>query len=73
MRRSALDTIGGLPLANIREDILCSLKLQEAGWQTRYIPDQVQFGLAPGSFHAYISQRIRWVSHDDPATAIARK
>lgn len=62
MRRRALESIGGWPLANIGEDILCSNMLQEKGWKTRYIPDQMQFGLAPDSFHAYISQRIRWVS-----------
>lgn len=62
MRRHALDTIGGWPLANIGEDIVCSNMLQEQGWSTKYIPDQLQFGLAPDSFHAYISQRIRWVS-----------
>lgn len=61
MRRSALSTIGGWPLANIGEDILCSYLLQEQGWKSRYIPDQVQYGLAPDSFHSYISQRIRWV------------
>lgn len=70
MRRSALETIGGWPLANIGEDILCSYLLQERGWQTKYIPDQVQYGLAPGSFHAYISQRIRWVSHNLTAIII---
>jgi cellulose synthase/poly-beta-1,6-N-acetylglucosamine synthase-like glycosyltransferase len=61
MRRSALDTIGGWPLANVGEDILCSYALQEQGWKTKFIPDQLQFGLAPGSFHAFIKQRIRWV------------
>jgi cellulose synthase/poly-beta-1,6-N-acetylglucosamine synthase-like glycosyltransferase len=62
MRRNALDTIGGWPLANIGEDILCSYLLQEQGWKTRYIPDDLQFGLAPDSFHSFINQRIRWVS-----------
>lgn len=63
MRRYALDTIGGWPLANIGEDIVCSNMLQKQGWKTKYIPDQLQFGLAPDSFHAYINQRIRWVRH----------
>jgi cellulose synthase/poly-beta-1,6-N-acetylglucosamine synthase-like glycosyltransferase len=63
MRRSALDSIGGWPLANIGEDIMCSNMLQNQGWKTKYIPDQLQFGLAPDSFHSYINQRIRWVSY----------
>lgn len=66
MRREALDTIGGWPLANIGEDILCSYLLQEKGWKSRFIPDQVQYGLAPESFHSYISQRIRWVRPTTP-------
>ena len=68
MRRYALDTIGGWPLANIGEDIMCSNMLQDQGWKTRYIPDQLQFGLAPDSFHSYINQRIRWVSYSSSAT-----
>jgi cellulose synthase/poly-beta-1,6-N-acetylglucosamine synthase-like glycosyltransferase len=63
MRRCALDTIGGWPLANVGEDIICSTMLQEQGWKTQFIPDQLQFGLVPDSFHSYINQRIRWVSH----------
>jgi cellulose synthase/poly-beta-1,6-N-acetylglucosamine synthase-like glycosyltransferase len=63
MRRRAVESIGGWPLANIGEDILCSHMLQAQGWRTRYIPDQLQFGLAPDSFHALISQRIRWVRY----------
>ena len=63
MRRSALDTIGGWPLANIGEDIVCSNMLQEQGWKTKYIPDQLQFGLVPDSIHSYVNQRIRWVSY----------
>jgi cellulose synthase/poly-beta-1,6-N-acetylglucosamine synthase-like glycosyltransferase len=31
MRRTALESIGGWPLANIGEDILCSYMLQEQG------------------------------------------
>jgi hypothetical protein len=62
MRRCALESIGGWPRANIGEDIMCSNMLQEQGWKTKYIPDQLQFGLAPDSFHGYINQRSRWVS-----------
>ena len=61
MRRSALASIGGWPLATIGADILCSYLLQEQGWKTASITDEVQFGMSPGSFHAYIGQRIRWV------------
>lgn len=62
MRRDAVNAIGGWPQVNIGEDILCSYQLNRAGWQTAFVADQVQFGLAPESFHAYVSQRVRWVS-----------
>lgn len=62
MRREALDAIGGWPLVNIGEDILCSYQLNRAGWQTAFIKDKLQFGLAPESFHIYVAQRMRWVS-----------
>lgn len=67
MRREALNAIGGWPLVNIGEDVLCSYQLNRAGWQTACIKDKVQFGVVPESFHAYVAQRMRWVS---PAEAI---
>jgi cellulose synthase/poly-beta-1,6-N-acetylglucosamine synthase-like glycosyltransferase len=62
MRRKALDDIGGWPLVNIGEDVLCSYQLNRAGWQTAFVQDKLQFGMAPQSFHAYVTQRMRWVS-----------
>ncbi|KAK5111282.1 hypothetical protein LTR85_012223 [Meristemomyces frigidus] len=62
MRREALDAIGGWPLVNIGEDILCSYQLNRAGWQTAFIEDKLQFGTAPESFHAYVAQRMRWTA-----------
>lgn len=62
MRRKALDSIGGWPLTNMGEDIVCSYMLEQAGWEAAYIEDELQFGMAPGSLHAYAVQRVRWVS-----------
>jgi len=61
MRRSALDDIGGWPLVNVGDDIVCSYLLTGAGWKCAFIEDQLQFGEAPGSLHSYVSQRVRWV------------
>lgn len=62
MRREAVNAIGGWPLVNVGEDVLCSYQLHRAGWQTAFIEDKIQFGTVPGSFHAYVAQRMRWVS-----------
>ncbi|CAK1356523.1 unnamed protein product [Cercospora beticola] len=62
MRRAALESIGGWPLVNIGEDILCSYLLNQAGWQTAFIEDELQFGVTCESFHAYVSQRMRWTA-----------
>lgn len=62
MRRKAVDAIGGWPLVNVGEDNLCSYLLINAGWKTAFVQKELQFGLMPASFHAYISQRVRWVS-----------
>lgn len=62
MRRAALDSIGGWPLCNVNEDVVCSFTLMGAGWRTAHVNEQLQSGVAAGSFHAYVVQRIRWVS-----------
>ncbi|KAF2206611.1 glycosyltransferase family 2 protein [Cercospora zeae-maydis SCOH1-5] len=62
MRREALESIGGWPLVNIGEDILCSYLLNQGGWQTAFIKDELQFGVTCESFHAYVSQRMRWTA-----------
>lgn len=61
MRRSALDEIGGWPLSNVGEDILCSYLLINAGWRTKYVNEELQRGFDPDSMHSFIKQRIRWV------------
>jgi cellulose synthase/poly-beta-1,6-N-acetylglucosamine synthase-like glycosyltransferase len=63
MRREALDSIGGWPLCNVGEDVICSFALMDAGWRTAHVNERLQSGVVAGSFHAYVAQRIRWVSH----------
>ncbi|PPJ54327.1 hypothetical protein CBER1_06107 [Cercospora berteroae] len=60
LRRSALDSIGGWPLCNVGEDLICSTRLLAEGWSSAFIPDHIQAGLAPESFHTLIAQRMRW-------------
>ncbi|GKZ19771.1 hypothetical protein AbraIFM66951_010812 [Aspergillus brasiliensis] len=60
MRRSALDSIGGWPLQNAGEDILCAWLLADKGWGITFVRDEVQYGLAPDSLAAWFKQRARW-------------
>ncbi|XRM40849.1 hypothetical protein ABZX51_004154 [Aspergillus tubingensis] len=60
MRRSALDSIGGWPLQNAGEDILCAWLLADKGWRITFVRDEVQYGLAPDSLAAWFKQRARW-------------
>ena len=63
LRYKALQDIGGLPLVPCGEDILLSALLSRAGWKIAFIREELQYGLGPGSFLAYVKQRMRWVSH----------
>ncbi|KAF2420713.1 nucleotide-diphospho-sugar transferase [Tothia fuscella] len=60
IRHRALEDIGGWPLVDAGEDIICSTSLKNARWKTAHIPEAVQFGLAPESFKVLVKQRIRW-------------
>jgi cellulose synthase/poly-beta-1,6-N-acetylglucosamine synthase-like glycosyltransferase len=61
MRRAALDSIGGWPLCNVNEDVVCSFTLLGTGWRTAHVNEKLQSGVVAGSFHAYVAQRMRWV------------
>lgn len=65
-RRDALDSIGGWPLQNAGEDILCAWLLTSRGWNLTFVKDEVQFGLAPDSLAAWFKQRARWVRYFFP-------
>ncbi|KAL8965542.1 MAG: hypothetical protein Q9183_003797 [Haloplaca sp. 2 TL-2023] len=67
-RRTALEEIGGWPLAESGEDFMCSALLGSAGWEIAYVRENLQYGLAPSSFRSVIRQRMRWVSCPSPLT-----
>lgn len=60
-RRAALRAIGdALPTELITEDMLLSLMMLRKGYITRYLCEQLAFGLAPESLKAFFVQRQRW-------------
>jgi len=60
IRRAALESIGGFASETIIEDMETTIRLQQAGWATRYHRETLAYGLAPGSAGAYHVQRMRW-------------
>ncbi|KAL8743197.1 MAG: hypothetical protein Q9190_004432, partial [Brigantiaea leucoxantha] len=60
VRRSALNVIGGWPLAESGEDYMCSALLGDAGWGIAFERQKLQLGLAPSSLRALLKQRMRW-------------
>ncbi len=60
MRRSALETIGGLAVESVTEDAHTSLRLQRMGYNSAYIRIPLAAGLATESLASHVAQRIRW-------------
>jgi cellulose synthase (UDP-forming) len=60
VRRSALESVGGVRPETVTEDLHTSLKVHQAGWKTVFHPGVVALGLAPDDFNAFIGQRLRW-------------
>ncbi len=60
LRRSALDTVGGIATETITEDAHTSLRMQMAGWNTAYINVPQAAGLASERLSGHVKQRIRW-------------
>jgi cellulose synthase (UDP-forming) len=59
-RRSALDSIGGIPTDTVTEDFHTSLKLHKQGWTTRFINEPVAYGIAAADLGEFYKTRHRW-------------
>ena len=60
MRVAALEAIGGIPDTSLQEDVLMTSYLASAGWHCVYVPEPVQWGLAPDTMAAFLKQCQRW-------------
>lgn len=60
LRRGALDSIGGVADATITEDIHTTVRLHAKGWNTLFVDEELAFGQAPLTIHAFLLQRLRW-------------
>jgi cellulose synthase (UDP-forming) len=60
IRRTALDSIGGVATETVTEDAHTMLKLHRRGWTSGYLKVPLAAGLATERLILHIGQRIRW-------------
>ncbi len=60
VRRSALETIGGVPTETITEDWATSIKLQAAGFKLCYLNEALSAGMSADRCGEFVQQRSRW-------------
>lgn len=58
-RRKALESIGGHGLG-LAEDLVTSIRMHAAGWQSIYVPEILSRGLVPADLQSYLSQQLKW-------------
>lgn len=58
---------------DVGEDILLLYLLNGAGWSVSYVKEEIQLGLAPETYEAYIKQRMRWVGASVPVDSLHRR
>ena len=46
---------------DVGEDIKLSYLFHGAGWAVSYVKEEIQLGLAPETYEAYLKQRMRWL------------
>ena len=58
-RRKALESIGGHGIG-LAEDLITSIRIHAAGWQSVYNPVVVSRGLVPEDFGSFCKQQLKW-------------
>ncbi len=60
LRRTSLESIGGIAVETVTEDAHTMLKMHRKGWSSAYLDIPQAAGLATESLAAHVGQRIRW-------------
>ena len=60
LRRDALLDIGGIPTSGTTGELQATVRLQCAGWITRYHAEVIAYGLAAHDLKALLHERARW-------------
>ena len=45
---------------HLTEDLITGMLLHSAGWESRYVPEQLAVGEGPATWQAYFNQQMRW-------------
>ena len=60
LRVAALEACGGMATETVTEDMLTTFKMDEVGYRTIFLNEQLSLGLAAEGLKEYITQRSRW-------------
>jgi cellulose synthase (UDP-forming) len=60
LRRSAIESIGGIAEDTVTEDLHTSIRLARHGYHVVYVDRPMAVGLAPATVHDFLVQRFRW-------------
>jgi cellulose synthase (UDP-forming) len=60
IRRSALESVGGVLTDTVAEDFHTTIAMHARGWRTRYHSETLVQGLAPHDLAGFLLQRARW-------------
>ena len=60
VRTEAIEKIGGFPTETVTEDSLTTVKLNELGYKTIYLNEQLSFGLVCEGLREFLTQSGRW-------------
>lgn len=58
--RRALEEIGGFAVGTITEDFATGMLIQNEGYETIYLNEELASGLSPENIEDFFNQRIRW-------------
>lgn len=61
-QRQALDDVGGFACGLAVEDVTTSVLVLSAGWQCRWVTQNLVEGLSPASLSEFYDQRMRWTA-----------
>ena len=59
-RKKYVDQIGGYPTCSITEDMAVGMMLQEEGYETLFINEELVYGLSATTYADLVKQRDRW-------------
>lgn len=60
LRRSAIESVGGIAVETVTEDAHTALRMHSEGWRSAYLDIPQAAGLATERYAYHVAQRMRW-------------